>query len=65
MARFMGRGTKTGLPNSLIRSFKWQHTMDARKKIKERLYLNKERRDKDIFDYQTQEIFKENSTKSV
>ena len=39
--------------------------MDARKKIKDRLYLNKERRDKDIFDYQMQDIFKENSTKAV
>ena len=34
---FLGQGTKTELPNSLIRSFEWQHVMDARKKIKERL----------------------------
>ena len=47
---FLGQGTKTELPNSLIRSFEWQHVMDARKKIKERLYLKKERRDKDKFD---------------
>ena len=33
-----------------MHSFEWQHTMDARKKIKERVYLKKERRDKDIFD---------------
>ena len=41
---------KTELPNSLILSFEWQHPMDARKKIKERLCLQKERGDKDKFD---------------
>ena len=40
---------KTELPNSLILSFEWQHAMDARKNIKERLCLKKERRDKDKF----------------
>ena len=48
MVRFLGRGTIAELPNSLIRLFKWQHAMDAKKEIKERLYLNKERRDRHL-----------------
>ena len=31
MVRFLGRGTIAELPNSLIRLFKWQHAMDAKK----------------------------------
>ena len=50
MVLFLGQGTKTELPYSLICSFEWQHVMDARKKIKEGLYLKEERRDKNKFD---------------
>ena len=35
MARFLGRGTKTELHNSLISSFEWQHAMDTRRKRKD------------------------------
>ena len=41
--RFYGRGTRSGLPNSLDRFVDWKEDIKKRGEIKERRYLKKER----------------------